>query len=273
MAQKCSMRADIAALAGEAVAGLRSRTTRVAPTERGPFDLADGRAVLAATDARLRADGWGAVGRKLGFTDRTTWARLGIERPVWGYVYDATVRPAEDGAAFDVTSGVAPRLEVEVVLGLRETPRSARTEDVMRSLAWAALGFEIIDCHYPGWRFIAPDALADLIFHELLFVGKRRELTTARDAELWASEMPAIATLQDRGATVASGGTAAVLGSPITALAELVAMIADEGATPLGAGELVATGTMTGAFALAPGQDLRADVDRLGLEPIRLLVR
>src|SRR6185436_10690995 len=45
--------------------------------------------------ARLHADriarGWKAVGRKIGFTNRTLWERYGVHEPMWGTVYDRTL--------------------------------------------------------------------------------------------------------------------------------------------------------------------------------------
>src|SRR5258708_12572353 len=42
------------------------------------------------------ASGWRAVGRKIGFTNRTIWPRYGVYEPIWGTVYDRTLIRAVD---------------------------------------------------------------------------------------------------------------------------------------------------------------------------------
>src|SRR5690242_10480669 len=37
------------------------------------------------------ASGSKAVGRKIGFTNRTIWAQYGVYAPIWGYVFERTV--------------------------------------------------------------------------------------------------------------------------------------------------------------------------------------
>jgi 2-oxo-3-hexenedioate decarboxylase len=38
------------------------------------------------------ARGEKVLGRKIGFTNRTIWEQYGVYAPIWGYVYDTTVR-------------------------------------------------------------------------------------------------------------------------------------------------------------------------------------
>ena len=47
------------------------------------FSVADGYAVLHDIETRRRAQGWKAVGRKIGFTNRTIWPRYGVYQPMW----------------------------------------------------------------------------------------------------------------------------------------------------------------------------------------------
>ena len=48
--------------------------------------------VTAAVRAKREARGERPIGRKIGFTNRTIWAEYGVYAPIWGYVYDGTVR-------------------------------------------------------------------------------------------------------------------------------------------------------------------------------------
>ena len=61
--------------------------------------MADGYAVLHDIETRRRAQGWKAVGRKIGFTNRTIWPRYGVYQPMWAHVWTHTVHFAQDGKA------------------------------------------------------------------------------------------------------------------------------------------------------------------------------
>src|SRR4030095_5773070 len=113
-------------------------------------------------------------------------------------------------------------------------------------VAWAALGFEIIDCHYPSWRFTPADPLAGLVVHAALMVGPRREFPSPDESIAWTGLLPgATVTLTGRAGARATGSPAAVLGDPLRALAALSRLIDEQDAERLRSGELVTTGTMT----------------------------
>ena len=67
------------------------------------FDVAAGYRVLAALHARRIAAGWRPVGRKIGFTNTTIWARYGVDRAMWSHVWDRTVVFAERGEAASIS--------------------------------------------------------------------------------------------------------------------------------------------------------------------------
>src|SRR5690242_11326143 len=74
-------------------------------TARYPdFDLAQANRV-APLIRRLREEGGEvAIGRKIGFTNRTIWAEYGVYAPIWGYVYDRTAKDlAAIGETFSLT--------------------------------------------------------------------------------------------------------------------------------------------------------------------------
>ena len=256
---------DVVCLAREALDDLDRATTRTAPSERGHFALADGYRVAQDVDRALVARGWSHVGRKLAFTDRTTWPRLGVDRPAWGHLYDRTVHGAD--SPFSLAGRVAPRVETEIVARLARVPdQGATAAEVAASLEWVALGFEVIDCHYPGWRFSAADALADVVLHAGLVVGTRHAFRSEEDAVAWAAALPlASVTVTRTGAAPVSGSPAAVLGDPLAALAALVGLLRDQRAEPLRPGEIVTTGTMMPPFDVRPGDTLRAEMAGIAL--------
>ena len=115
-----------------------------------------------------RRSGW-----KIGFTNRTLWPRYDVWQPMWAPVWDRTLHRAIDGhAVLDVTSLVQPRIETEVVFCLRDDlPATDDARTVLEHTAWVAAGFEIVQCHFEGWRFAAADCTAAFGLHGALVVG------------------------------------------------------------------------------------------------------
>src|SRR5262245_25378324 len=77
-------------------------------------------AARALHEHRLAA-GWRPVGRKIGFTNRTLWARYGVFEPIWGLVYDRTlIHATDERATVDLAGLVQPRIEPEICFCLRD---------------------------------------------------------------------------------------------------------------------------------------------------------
>ena len=101
---------DIEAVATQALAAI-DRGRQIAPfASRGTLSLDDAYNVTAAMRGKRLARGERVLGRKIGFTNRTIWAEYGVYAPMWGYVYDRTVRNLADiGGAFPL-AGCASRV-------------------------------------------------------------------------------------------------------------------------------------------------------------------
>jgi len=56
------------------------------------FTLDEAYRVTAFAHALRVAHGYKPVGRKIGFTNRAMWVEHGVHAPIWGYVFDRTVR-------------------------------------------------------------------------------------------------------------------------------------------------------------------------------------
>jgi 2-keto-4-pentenoate hydratase len=237
---------EIEALAEDLLRARDSRTTLDPPTKRiDGFALADGYAVGAAIAARRTGAGRRRiVGQKIGLTYRAIWDRIGLDHPVWAPVYDDGIHEGADEVS--VAGLVAPKVEVEVILGFdRPVPVRAGREQIAAAVSWAALGYEIVDCHYPGWSLTPPDLVADFGCHAGLAVGTRRQITAEEVLALSDLEV----TLECDGEAVAAGGGAEVLGGPADAVQ---AVLACPHATPVRAGDVITTGALTrGAHAAA----------------------
>jgi 2-oxo-3-hexenedioate decarboxylase len=255
---------DIEALAEDLVRARDLRTTVDPPTKRiDGFTLADGYAVGAAIAARRTQSGRRhIVGQKIGLTYRASWDRIGIDHPVRAPIYDDGLREGLD--EFDVAGLVAPKIEVEVVLSFdRPVPAGAGRQQIASAVGWAALGYEIVDCHYPGWALTPPDMVADFGCHAALVIGTRRRTTV--EEVLALSDLTI--TLRCDGEDVATGSGADVLGGPVDAVH---AVLASPEAMPIRAGDVITTGALTrGAHASARGTCWTAQAQAgLSFDPI-----
>jgi len=211
---------------------------------------------------RVRA-GWRPIGRKIGFTNRTIWARYGVYEPIWGTVYDRTLetRPA----AFSLEGLVQPRIEPEICFGLKATPPVTRDPArLLESIEWVAHSIEIVQCHHADWKMKLADCCAGNGLHGRLFVGPRVPVVQIKNLEEGLPKLRVV--LKKDGKEVDRGIGANVLDSPLLALAHFVEVLAKQpGAEPLRPGELVSTGTITDAHAVRPGEDWSTEIEGLPL--------
>src|SRR4029078_7227413 len=109
----------------------------------------------------------------------------------------------------------APPIEAEIAFGLRTSVEASdNPEAVLGSVEWVARAFEIVDCHYEGWRFSGPDSVIDFSHHAALIVGERRPVATRELGALSAALGPCLVTLLHDGTRVDEGTGANALGHP-----------------------------------------------------------
>jgi 2-keto-4-pentenoate hydratase len=236
------------------------------------FDAAAAYAGARQLCGLRRAQGWIPVGRKIGFTNANLWPTYGVRAPIWGWMYDRTVQPLDGVAARCSLAGlVQPRIEPEIVFRLRSVPApGAGPAGWLAAVEWVAHGFEIVQSHYPDWKFGAADTILDGGLHGRLLIGPRQPVEAFGPglADALASFTLALAC---DGTAVETGGGAQVLGSPLAALAHLAAVLAArEDAAPLQPGEIITTGTVTGAYPVAPGQTWGSRLDGIALPGLEL---
>ncbi len=232
------------------------------------FDVDAAYEVLHAIEQRRLAQGWRAVGRKIGFTNRTIWPRYGVYQPMGANVWSHTVTYAQrDRARLDLAGFVQPRIEPEVVFKLAAPVRAgADVHAVLEATEWIAAGFEIVQSHFPDWKFTAADCTAAFGLHAALVVGTPYALNAAnRDAI--AQMLPTFnVTLRKAADIVDTGVGANVLGSPPLAVAHLANVLAQHPQlAPLAAAEIVTTGTITDAWPVVRGETWSSDYGELPL--------
>ena len=247
---------DVAGLARRVLAA-RAAARRLTPltrTETG-FTLDAAYDVAQAVLQQRQAAGEIAIGRKIGFTNRSIWPQYNVGAPIWAHLYDQTVRFAtRDSGRQSLTGALEPRIEPEIAFKLKRTPpNNATPAQWLGCIEWVAHAYEIVVSPFPHWRFAAPDTVAAFGLHGTLIVG-----TPLPIAQLPKS-IDTLAnfkiTLHCDGKPMAHGGGAAVLDSPLNTLVHLQALLATQpNAEPLRAGEIISTGTLTDALPIKAGQ-------------------
>ena len=260
------------AIAAEAFAAL-GNTPQISPFSARPSGLSveDAYRITPLVRQMYEARGAKAVGRKIGFTNRTIWAQYGVFAPIWGHVFDRSVHDLAEQEALPLKPFSEPRIEPEIVFGLGKPPSGDMDETALSScIAWVALGFEIVQSIFPGWKFAASDTIAANGVHGALLIGPRHPF--APHAAEWRQTLGAFTIeLSCDGRLVDRGEAENVLGGPLSALRHLAGLLASDPVNPpLAAGEIVSTGTLTKAMPIAPGETWTAAPKGIRLDPIRL---
>lgn len=259
---------DLQAIASEMKAAQDSARQIEPFTARLPgFDLSAAYGVADLMHRARLAEGAEAVGRKIGFTNPDMWARFGVCAPIWAHVYDKTVVQLQGGEGTCRLGGfVEPKIEPEIVFRFRAAPpANASLDDVLGAIDWVALGFEVVQSHFPGWRFQAPDTVADCSPHGALLIGPPQPMA-GLGADVVAALESFTLDLSGDGRHVETGRGSNVLGSPLAAIVHLLSVLAAQpDAAPLQAGEIVTTGTITMAHSVRVGETWRSEVHGIGL--------
>ena len=244
---------------------------------RPAFDLAEGYRVASALAVKRIARGERPVGWKIGFTNRTIWREYGVFAPIWGPIYAATVQEVAAGAVAEcpLYSFVEPRLEPEIAFRFAVAPRPGMSEAALLACIDAvAHGFEVVQSIFPGWRFTAADTVAAGALHGAYYHGPWTEIEQ-QDRAAWLSRLSSFEiALSCNGELIDRGHAANVLDGPLSALRHFVDGIAEQPALRgVEAGDIVTTGTVTRAFAVAPGETWSTQLSGLPLPGLAIAFR
>ena len=244
------------------------------PSSRPGFDLDAAYEVEAALKRFREADGATAVGRKVGYANKAMWRVLKLETLVWAHMYDDTVHYGENNSAvLTLAQYRSLKIEPEIVFGLKQ-PISAEglgAREALESVDWLAIGFEIIDCPFPDWKFQPSDFVASFGLHAALVVGERMQVRS----ELIPSLVDELTRFKVRVSKnqefVEEGSGRNCLRSPALCLAELSsAIIRRFPNQPLSAGEIISSGTLTSGHPTDRGDLWTVEVEGLPLPPLDL---
>ena len=196
------------------------------------------------------------IGRKIGFTNPAVCSHYGVREPMWGYMYDSTVfYHSSSNKIYNLETCTEPLIEPEIIVHFHSSPPlGADPAQILNCIDWIAHGFEIVQSHYPQWKFQAADTIADCGLHAMLIFGEPVELERLGTQILTDLENFTISLLCNDDERDHGRGSN-VLGNPINAIMHLLEILSKQPHAPqLQADELVTTGSLTAALPVASGQ-------------------
>jgi 2-oxo-3-hexenedioate decarboxylase len=247
----------------------------VPPSERPGFDLDAAYAVEAELKKFREAGGHRAAGRKVGYANKAMWRILKLETLVWAHMYDDTVHYSDgNSASLSIAHPRSLKIEPEIVFGLKEPAMAAGAPDAaaaLGSVEWLAIGFEIIDCPFPEWKFQPSDFVASFGLHAAVVVGEKMAVRAEAIASLAVELSRFKVRMLRNGEFVEEGSGRNALKNPALCLAELGAAVARRfPGEPLSAGEIISSGTLTAGHATSKGDEWAVKIEGLPLGPLTL---
>jgi len=238
-------------------------------------NLADAEAIQTSISIARLARGERQVGYKIGFTNRSIWPLYGVFHPIWAPVWDTTlIRAGAAPVALDAARFAEPRIEPEIVVGLRAAPAADTPQAVLDAADWIAHGLEIVHSPFPGWRFTAAEAFAAQGLHGALVLGPQLPVASlGLPAGQTLARLAGIEVeLLCDGRVVERGRGANVLDGPMHAIAHLSRELRRRGRS-IEPGSLISTGTLTDARPIVPGQRWETRLHGVDLPGLALDIR
>jgi 2-keto-4-pentenoate hydratase len=266
------MTADDFSAARAALVDARRRARRLAecPPRWRPADLAEAYRLQAAVMAELG----GSRGWKVGALTDAQRSAMGVPRPVAGALSSASMHDAsEQPATLRLADFIAPKIECEFAFQLRHDlpPRSAGSYShvqVAHAIGALRLGIEIVDPRWPAGSGALAE-VADAFNNGAFVAGPAVSDWLALDF----ATLGIVLTVEAPGQaprTLAEGNGGAILdGDPLGAVV-LLANAQPSNGPGLRAGDIVTTGSCTGAPYLPGLGFYRAEFAGLGSVALRV---
>lgn len=250
--------ADHARLA-EAFIGAYATGLPVAPPREQleGMTLDDAYAVQLLQEKHFEDAGDRVVGRKIGLTSFAMQEQLGVDQPDFGFV--TASRAHGDDAHFAPDDFISPKVEPELalVLGKDLQGPGVTLEQAIDAVASVHAALEIIDSRVANWDIKLVDTVADnASCGAIAWSAQAMDIDVAKLDEVAGS-------LVVDGETLSHGKGSDVMGHPAAPLAWLANVLGERGVT-LAAGQVVLTGSFTGAAPVNPGSTAVADFGDLG---------
>jgi 2-keto-4-pentenoate hydratase len=207
---------------------------------------------------RTRLDGGATpIGWKAGLNAPAPQEKLGLTRPLVGFLTDATLMPS--GGEVSVAGWTKPTLEPEIAMRLGDdVPGGASRDAVAAAVDALAPAVELVDLDGPTDD--VESVLAGNIFHRAVVLG-------AWDEGHAGADLAGIAL--DVEGRLQGADPTAVLGDLVEVVRGVADALADAGET-LRAGQFVICGSVVAAFEVTAGERIACRFSRLGDVEVRL---
>jgi 2-keto-4-pentenoate hydratase len=201
--------------------------------------------------AQILDGGARPIGWKLGLGTPAAMEQHGTTAPLVGFLTDRGLR--DSGSELPIGGWTKPTAEPEIAVHLKaDVPADGGRAAVAGAIGGIGPAFEIVDID--GGE--VDQILAGDIFHRYVVLGPPTPYTDVALADLRA-------TLRHDEDEQRIDDPLALVGDPVDAVAHLAAHLAAFGET-VRAGEVLITGSIVPALAVAPGDGLRYRLDPLG---------
>lgn len=197
------------------------------------------------------------IGPKMGLTSQAKMKQMGVEEPIYGYVFDYML--IENGGQLHLNEMIHPKVEAEIAFVIGEDIEGPGVTgvQVLAKTEYVVPALEIIDSRYENFQFTLPDVIADNASTSRVVFGTTLQKPDQFELDLVGS------TLSINGEIKDMGTGAAVLGHPAHAIAMLANMLAKKG-DKVRKGDVILSGGITSAVLLKNGDIVSGKFGGLG---------
>lgn len=196
-------------------------------------------------------------GRKLGLTSQSKQEMMGVHEPSYGVLLDNM--QLVEGEPISTKPFIHAKVEPEIafVFDKEVSGDHISVTDILDATAYITPAMEIIDSRYRNFDFTLPDVIADnssssrYLFSETFY--------QVDDVDLRLMGM----VFKKNGEIVATSAGAAVMGHPARAVAWMANKLKEKKQS-IQPGEIVLSGALSKAFAIAPGDHFSVHFDGIG---------
>ena len=209
------------------------------------------------------------VGVKIGFTNRNIWKEYNATAPIVGAMYNTTVKNIDK--TFSIKGLSEPKIEPEIILKLKKAPKvDMEFGELLDCISHISHGFEVVHSIFRNWQFKTVDTIIAFGLHGALLCGPFRNVSNINKSNLVEELSNFNITLFCNGKKVDEGYASNVLGAgPLEALRHILLDNKNLGChASLKPGDIVTTGTLTGAFSIKSGEIWSTELHGIKLDSL-----
>ena len=182
---------------------------------------------------------------------------MGVHEPSYGVLLESM--QVFEGEPISISPFIHAKVEPEIAFIFDKEVKgpSVTVADILAATAYIAPALEIIDSRFQGFSFTLPDAVADNSSSSRFMIGERFYKPDQFNLQLMGM------VFRKNGEVLATGAGAAVMGHPARALAWMANRLHKVGQS-IQPGEVVLSGSLSGAATIAPGDHFSVSFDGIG---------